>query len=408
MPEWLQEIKTKIKNRGRRPRFFISRSLFPVITRARFVFYLNKCQWKPTSFNCFHVSFLSDSTCLSTPTPRQTLRVELSRSRFEASQELLCFQMPSCPFLSIDRQCTDRYSVQPLTIPFFVLLWPSLYLLFLLVPSVFISVSSIHSWSRVRLWACASWKVIVLVVFLASLRKKRLLFLRRPSPIRPSRRRSFGLAFWASLPARRAWQLILLRSRKNPLLVFWKIFTARYKRKKGRSTSEPATWLHKELFSVNWTASTAEWMFTPRHSIGRTSSWTQLWRRRSGRVERKLSPTERAFRTLTGRNWRRAFQTFWRRWTSRNCLSMSGSTQLSSTAWWMQLDRNGTTSPSTFRLRRQKSATEGESQAQDKRRSCKLSLHKTSRTLGTLPKKAVFYKRFFIPLEVFYTGYYTK
>ena len=91
MPEWLQEIKTKIKNRGRRPRFFISRSLFPVITRARFVFYLNKCQWKPTSFNCFHVSFLSDSTCLSTPTPRQTLRVELSRSRFEASQELLCF-----------------------------------------------------------------------------------------------------------------------------------------------------------------------------------------------------------------------------------------------------------------------------------------------------------------------------
>ena len=96
------------------------------------------------TFDCFHVSFLSDSTCLSTPTPRQTLRVELSRSRFEASQELLCLQMPSCPFLSIDRRCTDRYSVQPLTIPFFVLLWPSLYLLFLLVPSVFISVSSIH------------------------------------------------------------------------------------------------------------------------------------------------------------------------------------------------------------------------------------------------------------------------
>ena len=142
---------------------------------------LNICQWKPTTFDCFHVSFLSDSRCLSTPTPWQTLRVELSRSRFEASQELLCFQMPSCPFLSIDRRCTDRYSVQPLTISFFVLLWSSLYLLFLLVPSVFVSVSSIHSWSRVSFWACASWKVIVLVVFLASLRKKRLLFWRRPS-----------------------------------------------------------------------------------------------------------------------------------------------------------------------------------------------------------------------------------
>ena len=67
----------------------------------------------------------------------------------------------------------------------------------------------------------------------------------------------------------------------------------------------------------------------------------------------------------------------------------------------MQLDRNGTTSPSTFRLHRQKSATEGESQVQDKRRSCKLSLHKTSQTLGALPKKAVFYKRFFYTLGGF-------
>ena len=41
-------------------------------------------------------------------------------------------------------------------------------------------------------------------------------------------------------------------------------------------------------------------MFTPRYSIGRTSSQTQLWRRRSGRVERRLSPTERAFGPCLG------------------------------------------------------------------------------------------------------------
>ena len=68
--------------------------------------------------------------------------------------------------------------------------------------------------------------------------------------------------------------------------------------------SGPATRQQQELSSVNWTASTAEWMLTPRHSIGQTSSSMQLWKRRGGRLEKKLWPTKRVRSTLAGRSRR--------------------------------------------------------------------------------------------------------
>ena len=72
--------------------------------------------------------------------------------------------------------------------------------------------------------------------------------------------------------------------------------------------------------------------------------------------------------------------------------------------WWMQLDRNATTSPSTFRLHRQKSARQGWVL---KRRSCKWSLYKTRQTPRTLPKKRVLYKPFLF-LAGFLFRFYTK
>ena len=203
-------------------------------------------------------------------------------------------------------------------------------------------------------------------------------------------------------------------------------------------------------------------MFTPRHSIGQTSSSMQLWRRRIERVERKLSPTKRACQTLTGRNWRLTFQTLRRRWTSRNWLSLFGSTQLSTFAcevtrhmqsklkkadllfakiegelaivlnadflskkttkaafpgaplrWKGAITKpkmvavsSDTVNPLQDRLLQQantarKSERQGRISSSRKIRSCKLITHKTSQTLKTLRKKRFFIKVFFIPLEVF-------
>ena len=72
--------------------------------------------------------------------------------------------------------------------------------------------------------------------------------------------------------------------------------------------------------------------------------------------------------------------------------------------WWMQLNRNATTSPSMFRLHRQKSARQGWVL---KRRSCKLSLYRTRQTPRTLPKKPVLYKPSLF-LAGFLFRFYTK
>ena len=77
--------------------------------------------------------------------------------------------------------------------------------------------------------------------------------------------------------------------------------------------------------------------------------------------------------------------------------------------WWLQLDRIGTTSPSTFMLHRQKIKRNWRLNLKLKKKEEAASWAYTIQARHWEHcLKAVLYKRFFIPLEVFFAGYYTK